>query len=74
MTDIHTLSGAYALDAMDDLDRARFNHHLDECPACAAEVAELTETMAALTEATAEAPPIGLRSAVLDRVSTTPCN
>jgi anti-sigma factor RsiW len=28
---------------------ARFNHHLDECPACAAEVAELTETMAALT-------------------------
>jgi len=71
MTDIHTLSGAYTLNAMDDLDRARFNHHLDECPACAAEVAELTETMAALTEATAEAPPIGLRSAVLASVDDT---
>lgn len=72
MSDIHTLAGAYVLDAIDDLERARFDHHLADCPACAAEVAELTETVAALTEATAEVPPIGLRSAVLARVDNTP--
>jgi anti-sigma-K factor RskA len=72
MTDIHTLAGAYALDAIDDLDRERFKRHLAECPACATEVAEFTATVAALTEATAEAPPGRLRSAVLDRVTVTP--
>lgn len=72
MSDIHTLSGAYVLDAIDDLERARFDQHLAECPVCSAEVAELTETVAALTEATAETPPIGLRSAVLSQVESTP--
>jgi len=72
MSDIHTLAGAYALDAIDDMDRSRFDRHLAECPACAAEVAELTETVAALAEATAETPPAGLRSAVLPRVERTP--
>jgi hypothetical protein len=38
MSDIHTLAGAYALNAIDDMDRARFDRHLAECPACAAEV------------------------------------
>ena len=72
MTDIHTLAGAYALDAIDDLDRARFVEHLAGCPSCAAEVAELIETMGALTEATDESPPAGLRAAVLARVAETP--
>ena len=71
MTDIHTLAGAYALDAIDDLDRTRFEQHLAGCPACAVEVAELAETVAALTEATAEAPPAGLRAAVLTEVGDT---
>ncbi|HYK70544.1 MAG TPA: anti-sigma factor [Streptosporangiaceae bacterium] len=72
MTDIHTLAGAYALDAVDELERARFDRHLAECPSCAAEVAELTETMAALSDGTAEAPPPGLRAAVLARSAVTP--
>jgi anti-sigma-K factor RskA len=72
MTDIHTLAGAYVLNAIDDLDRARFNRHLAECPACSAEVAELTETIAVLTEASAEAPPAGLRAHVLARAAATP--
>src|SRR5262249_32247940 len=72
MTDIHTLAGAYALDAVDELERARFDRHLAECPSCAAEVAELTETMAALSDGTAEAPPPGLRAAVLARSAATP--
>jgi anti-sigma-K factor RskA len=72
MTDIHTLAGAYALDAIDELERARFARHLAECPACAAEVAELTATMAALSDATAEAPPDRLRTAVLAGSAATP--
>jgi anti-sigma-K factor RskA len=72
MTDIHTLAGAYALDAIDHLERARFERHLAECPSCGAEVAELTETMAELSHATAETPPARLRDAVLARSATTP--
>lgn len=72
MTDIHTLAGAYVLNAIDDLDRARFDRHLAECPACAAEVAGLTDTLAVLTEASAEAPPAQLRDAVLSRAAATP--
>lgn len=72
MSDIHTLAGAYALDAIDDLDRTRFDRHLAACPACATEVAELTETVAALADAIADVPPAGLRSAVLARVAGTP--
>ena len=34
MNDIHALSGAYAVDALDDLERARFVRHLEECPEC----------------------------------------
>jgi len=72
MTDIHTLAGAYALNAIDHLERARFDRHLAECPSCATEVAELTETMAALSDATAEVAPAGLRAAVLARSAATP--
>jgi len=72
MTDIHTLAGAYALHAIDDLERARFERHLAECPSCAAEVAELNDAMAAFSDATSEAPPAGLRAAVLARSAATP--
>jgi anti-sigma-K factor RskA len=73
MTDaeIHTLVGAYALDAVDDLERARFDRHLAECEACAQEVKELREAAGRLAELTAEAPPVRLRSAVLAEVSRT---
>ena len=72
MTDVHTLAGAYALDAIDDLERARFDRHPAECPSCAAEDAELTDTVAALSDATAEAPPARLRAPVLARSAATP--
>ncbi len=43
MSDLHGLSGAYAVDALDDLERARFERHLAECEDCRAEVASLVE-------------------------------
>lgn len=70
MSDIHALVGAYAVDALDDDERAAFEQHLAECPACQAEVAGLRET-AALLGSTASAPPPGdLRDRVLAAADT----
>ncbi len=70
--DVHTLTGAYALDAVDDDERAQVEAHLAGCEFCAEEMAGLRATAAALTEAGALEPPASLRSAVLGRIATTP--
>ena len=67
--DIHKLTGAYALDAVDDLERARFEQHLDTCEDCRAEVAELRETAALLADTAAVEPPASLRASVLGGIS-----
>jgi anti-sigma-K factor RskA len=69
--EIHTLAGAYALDALTEIERAGFARHLASCEACAVEVAELSETASRLGAAGWEAPPSGLRNAVLSQVSRT---
>ena len=69
MSDLHKLTGAYAVDALDDLERARFEHHLETCDDCRAEVAELRETAALLAETVATAPPASLRDSVLTGIS-----
>ena len=63
--DIHALSGAYAVDALDDLERAGFERHLAECAECRAEVASLREATALLAETAATEPPAALRDRVL---------
>lgn len=65
---IHTLSGAYSLDALDDLERVRFESHLESCDTCAEEVASFQATSALL--GTAEELPVSpaLRNAVLDEI------
>jgi anti-sigma-K factor RskA len=65
MSDLHKLTGAYAMDALDDLERARFEQHLAQCEDCRAEVAELRETAALLSETVATTPPAALRESVL---------
>lgn len=45
---IHTLAGAYALDALDDLERVRFEAHMESCDSCADEVASFQATSALL--------------------------
>ena len=70
MTEIHALSGAYAVDALDDIERAQFVRHLAECAECRAEVASLRSTAALLAETTATAPPEGLRERVLGDIGT----
>jgi len=63
--DVHTLTGAYAADALDPEERAHFEEHLRDCPACRDEVAELSATAARLALAVAEPAPERLRSSVL---------
>lgn len=63
--DVHTLVGAYALDAVDDEERRLVDRHLEECPSCEREVAELREAASRLADATLAEPPPGLRERVL---------
>lgn len=69
MSDLHKLTGAYAMDALDDLERARFEQHLSECEDCRAEVAELRETAALLATTVATPAPASLRGSVLVGIS-----
>jgi anti-sigma-K factor RskA len=68
--DIHGLSGAYAVDALDSDERAAFEEHLAQCPECQAEVASLRETATQLATTTETQPPASLRSAVLAGITT----
>jgi len=70
--DIHTLAGAYAIDALTELERAAFTRHANACETCALETAELQETAARLTELTWVEPPSGLRTRVLVEAARTP--
>lgn len=65
MNDVHALSGAYAVDALDDLERARFERHLSECADCQAEVTSLREASTLLADTVVTAPPASLRTSVL---------
>ncbi|MET8682714.1 anti-sigma factor [Streptomyces sp. NPDC004732] len=68
--DLHTLTGAYAADALDDAERAQFEEHLALCPPCAQEVRELTATVARLALASAVTPRPAMKDEVLRRIAT----
>lgn len=65
--DTHDLTAAYALHALDDVERERFEQHLAQCERCREELAVLTESAAALAWAVeAPPPPPQLRQRILD--------
>ncbi|MDX1621333.1 MAG: anti-sigma factor [Nitriliruptorales bacterium] len=68
--DLHTLTGAYALDALPDDEREEFERHLEQCEACQQEVAEFHATAARLASAGYETPPAEMRERVMERVDT----
>ncbi len=70
MTDIHALVGAYAIDALEDIERAAFERHLAECPTCQSEVTGLREAGAIIGSSVAVEPPAGLRAKVLADIAT----
>lgn len=70
--DLHSLSGAYALDALETgAEHDRFARHLSRCPSCAGEVRGFREVATAMAfAAAAEAPP-GMRDRVLSAAART---
>ncbi|HYY32492.1 MAG TPA: anti-sigma factor [Gaiellaceae bacterium] len=65
-TGIHELSAAYALDALDDAERAEFEEHLVHCADCRDTVALFRETAASLAyDAEMPPPPPALRERIL---------
>ncbi|SDN46501.1 anti-sigma factor [Allokutzneria albata] len=69
--DVHTLTGAYAMNALDEDERREFERHMAVCPDCERETRELERTAAHLGLAAATAPPPGLRAKVLAEVART---
>jgi anti-sigma-K factor RskA len=70
--DLHALTGAYALDALDDgAEQDRFARHLRRCQSCAGEVRGLREVATALAFAAAAEPPAELRERVLAAAART---
>jgi anti-sigma-K factor RskA len=73
--DPHSLSGAYALDALEaGSERDRFTRHLSRCQACASEVRGFREVATAMAFATVDPstePPAGLRDRVLAAAART---
>ncbi|MCW2862117.1 MAG: anti-sigma factor [Actinoallomurus sp.] len=63
--DLHALTGAYALDALDEREAEDFARHLAHCEACTSEVRELQATAARLAGAVAEVPPPELHQRVM---------
>ena len=62
---IHALSGAYALDAVDERERTDFEQHLAACAECQAEVASFRATTEQLTVLIGATPPERLREQIL---------
>lgn len=65
---IEDLLGAYALDAVEPLERADIERHLTDCPKCATEVAEHRETAALLSGGALDAP-VGLWSSIEEGIA-----
>ncbi len=61
----HTMAGAYALDALDERDRARFERHLARCQECCRETGGLREATARLATAAAVQPTASLKDRLL---------
>lgn len=65
LAELHTMSGVWALGALNDEENAVFERHLRECECCAVEAAELRETTARLSVLVEAVPPAHLRERVL---------
>jgi hypothetical protein len=70
--DVHSLTGAYAVDAIDDAgETERFEQHLRRCQQCSGEVRGFAETATRLAFAASVPPPRAMRANVLSAISVT---
>ena len=70
-TDIHQLAAAYALDAVDERERAEFEAHYPTCSVCRPEVAGFRETLSQVAATVSTDPPASLKAAVMTEIGTT---
>ncbi|MET0447474.1 MAG: anti-sigma factor [Aeromicrobium sp.] len=70
--DLHSLMAPYALDALDDEERTRFEAHLDQCVDCQLELSGFMATAIRLGDAASHTPPPALRDRLLTEISVTP--
>jgi anti-sigma-K factor RskA len=63
------LLAPYALDAVDDAERARVEEHLETCVHCRRELADLRETVVGLSDGHELAPPPRVRERLLEQVA-----
>jgi Anti-sigma-K factor rskA len=70
--DLHSLTGAYALDALEGgAERERFTRHLSRCQSCASELRGFREVATAMAFAAAAEPPPEMRAQVLTAAART---
>jgi hypothetical protein len=69
--DLHVLTGAYALGALEGPGRERFEHYLNHCQSCSNEVRGPHETATRLGGAAAGVPPAQMRERVLAAAART---
>lgn len=71
-TDLHTLSGAFALNALSAAEAEQFRRHLEDCAVCRQEVRELQQAAARMGASEAVPPPAYLKARVLSAADRTP--
>ena len=69
--DLHHLAAAYALNALDEIERREFEAHYPTCSICSAEVADYRETAGLLAESTATPPPADLKARLMAEIRDT---
>ncbi|MEO8330111.1 MAG: anti-sigma factor [Candidatus Nanopelagicales bacterium] len=70
--DAHTLTAAYALDALDDIERKTYERHLASCATCTEELRGFRQTTARLGLVTQSQPPESLRARILTAAAGVP--
>src|SRR5687768_3200877 len=70
MDDMHDLVAAYAVDALDDSERAEYEAHLVDCAECREELAQLSDAAASVAETVSVTPPPELKERVMTAVAT----
>ncbi len=69
--DVHHLSAAYALDALDDRERTAFESHYGACEVCRTDVQEFRHTLTQVAGSLVAPPPMSLKDKVMAEVATT---
>lgn len=72
MDEIHDLTALYIVDALDDVERRRYQRHLADCAECRAELEELDSGFGEYVAASAEPVPEAVKDAVMARLDQRP--